>query len=365
MLDYWLALRNLEGIGNFAGRRLVEHFGDPRAVFEAGRSAWATVEGVGPVTVQRLAQGPDLKAAQRERSRILDRGARIVPLTDPLYPEALRNLHDAPLVLTVCGTLEEHDRNAVAIVGSRNASAYGIKMATYLARELARAGLTVVSGLAHGIDSAAHRGALTAGGRTVAVLGCGIDQDYPPRNRETRKSITESGALITEFPLGMKPLKGNFPKRNRLISGLCLGVIIVEAGMQSGSLITARLALEQGREVFAVPGKADSPQSRGCHWLLKQGAKLVDSPGDVLEEIAPNLEQPRSGESPAPPLPSGLGDEERKVLMLCDEDAVHVDDLAAQSGIAVSRLASILLTLELQNLIEQLPGTRYRRKAES
>ena len=362
MLEHWLALRNLPGIGPLSGRRLVERFGDPAAVFRAAPEDWRTVERIGPAVCENLARGPDLDAARRELAAVREAGARVIPIDDPGYPENLRRIHDAPLFLYVLGALEPGDARAVAIVGSRNASSYGIKMATYLAAELARAGVVVVSGLAAGIAAAAHRGALSAGGRTVAVLGCGIDRVYPEANARLRGEIAASGAVVTEFAVGVTPAPENFPRRNRLISGMSLGVVVVEADMKSGSLITARNALEQGREVFAVPGNADSARSRGCHWLIKQGAKLADSPGDVLEEIAPQLRRPE-GDAAAAPLPSGLGDEERKVLELCEAGPIHVDDLAQASGIPVSRLAGVLLTLELQSLVESLPGTRFRRKA--
>jgi DNA processing protein len=363
VLEYWIALRNTPGIGPLLGRRLVERFGDPEAVFRARPEQWRAIERIGPAAAEGLAHGPDLAAARKEVEAADAIGARLVPVTDPAYPENLRRIHDAPLVLSVLGTLEPADAKAAAVIGSRGASAYGLRMATYMASELARAGLVIVSGLAQGIDAAAHRGALTARGRTFAVLGCGIDRVYPEANARLRDDVAASGAVISEFPIGTPPSPENFPRRNRLISGLSLGVVVVEADRKSGSLITARCALDQGREVFAVPGNADSPRSRGCHWLIKQGAKLADSPADVLEEIAPQF-RPRTEGGARPVAPTGLGDEERRVLALCEAaEQVHADEIAAASGLPVSRLAGILLTLELQNLLEPLPGKWFRRKA--
>jgi DNA processing protein len=362
LLDHWIALRNAPGIGPLLGRRLVERFGDPEAVFRARPEDWRAVERIGPVAAEVLAKGPDLDAARKEIEAANAVGPRLVPVTDPAYPANLRRIHDAPLVLAVRGTLEPGDAKAAAVVGSRGASAYGLRMATYLAGELARAGIAVVSGLAQGIDAAAHRGALAARGRTIAVLGCGIDRVYPEANGKLRDEVAASGAVISEFPIGTPPAPENFPRRNRIISGLSLGVVVVEADRKSGSLITARCALEQGREVFAVPGNADSPRSRGCHWLIKQGAKLADSPADILEEIAPQL-RGTAGDAARPVAPR-LGDEERRVLALCEAaERVHADEIAEASGLPVSRLAGILLTLELQDLLEPLPGQFFRRKA--
>lgn len=364
MEEYWLALRNHERIGNLTARRLVERFNDPKSIFEAGRDAWLSVEGVGEQTAARLAEGPDLKSANLELERIRSLGVDLIPITSRRYPHNLKSIHDAPLVLYDSGGLSDADQNAVAIVGARDASGYGVKMATYLARELAAAGVTVVSGLALGIDAAAHRGALAAGGRTIAVLGCGIDCDYPKANLKLRSEIKQAGTVLTEFAPGIEPKASHFPQRNRLISGLALGVVVVEADMKSGSLITARLALEQGREVFAVPGNVDSRRNRGCHWLIKQGARLVDSPGDVLQEIAPHLNR-RPDQPKKAAIPAGLGEDEHKALTTMNLDPIHIDDLARQSGIPVSRLSGILLTLELQGLCEQLPGTMFRRKVFS
>jgi DNA processing protein len=313
----------------------------------------------------------------------------IITLADERYPERLRTIADPPAVLYCDGVLASEDRYAIAIVGARQATPYGLRITTALARELAASGFTIVSGLARGIDAAAHRAALEAGGRTIAVLGCGLDMDYPPQHAALRKEIAASGAALTEFAPGTLPLAHHFPKRNRIISGLALGVVVVEAAEGSGSLITARLALEQGREVFAVPGPVDAPMSRGPHGLLKQGAKLTETVDDIVEELLPQLgtpltptlslqgrgekrdgltkriPRPRSGgegegerDSFEPP---NLSPDERIVYALVGGTPVHIDDLAEQSRLAPAIVAGVLLGLELKTAVRRLPGQRYER----
>ena len=267
--------------------------------------------------------------------------------------------------------MEPGDRQAVAIVGSRQATPYGLRVTDALARELSALGFTIVSGFARGIDAAAHHAALASGGRTVAVLGCGLDVDYPSGHASLRTEIAGSGAVLTEFAPGTAPFATNFPRRNRIISGLALGVVVVEASEDSGSLITARLALEQGREVFAVPGPIDAPTSRGPHGLLKQGAKLVETVDDIVEELLPQLETmrtPLSQDSMVTgagnrrsfaPKPPDLSSEEQVVLRVIGREPSHLDDLTEQSHLPAAEVARILLGLELKALVHQLPGQQY------
>ena len=290
---------------------------------------------------------------------------KLIALADDGYPAWLRAISSPPAALYCDGLVEPGDRQAIAIVGSRQATPYGLRVTETLARELSGAGFTIVSGLARGIDAAAHRAALETGGRTIAVLGCGLDVDYPPEHRRLREEIAANGAVVTEFPAGTPPKPSHFPQRNRIISGLSLGVLVIEAAEDSGSLITARQALEQGREVFAVPGPVDAPLSRGPHGLIKQGAKLVETVDDIIEELLPQMElavvpRRRSVLSQATELPNLLP-EERLVLDLMGREPLHLDDLTERSHLTAAAIAGILLGLELKGAVHQVPGQRYYR----
>jgi len=286
-----------------------------------------------------------------------------IALGDERYPELLRAIYDPPVVLYCDGVPEPGDRQAVAIVGSRQATPYGLRVTDALAGKLSGLGFTIVSGFARGIDAAAHRAALAAGGRTIAVLGCGLDVDYPPGHASLRAEIAGNGAVLTEFVPGTPPLAGHFPRRNRIISGLALGVVVVEAAEGSGSLITARLALEQGREVFAVPGHIDAPTSRGPHGLLKQGAKLVETVDDIVEELLPQLDRPlqmaKTETVTAFSKHVDLSPAERVILDLIGKEPRHLDDLTEQSRLPAAEVARIILGLELKALVHQLPGQQY------
>jgi len=289
-----------------------------------------------------------------------------IALADERYPAWLRAIPDPPAVLYCDGLPEPQDRQAVAIVGTRQATSYGLRVTETLARELSLMGFTIVSGLARGIDAAAHRAALAAGGRTIAVLGCGLDIAYPPEHTPLQAEIAGYGAVLTEFAHGTPPRPSHFPQRNRIISGLSLGVVIVEADENSGSLITARLALEQGREVFAVPGPIDAPLSLGPHGLIKQGAKLVETVDDIVEELLPQIERPRrasntSGKVLAVPELPDFSSEEQTVLALMSREPLHLDDLTERSHLTSAGVAGILLGLELKGVVRQLPGQRYCR----
>jgi DNA processing protein len=284
----------------------------------------------------------------------------LVGYSDTAYPARLRAIADPPPLLYVKGDLGGADDKAVAIVGSRSASDYGRRVARDLAGGLARLGFTVVSGMARGIDGIAHEAALNAGGRTVAVLGSGVERAYPPEHERLYQRICGNGAVLSELPIGTRPLAFNFPARNRLISGLALGVVVVEATEKSGSLITASLAVEQGREVFAVPGEVGSSRSRGAHRLIRQGAKLVENVDDILEEIAPQLTGGCGALSSAPAaLPQNAGGEARKIFALLQESTLQVDEVIEKSGVAAPQVLQILLDLELQGYVRQLAGKRY------
>ena len=291
---------------------------------------------------------------------------KLIAIADDGYPAWLRAIPNPPDGLYCDGLVEPRDRQAVAIVGARQATPYGLRITETLARELSGAGFTIVSGLARGIDAAAHRAALEAGGRTIAVLGCGLDVDYPPEHGRLRKEIAGDGAVVTEFPAGTPPKPSHFPQRNRIISGLSLGVVVVEAAEDSGSLITARCALEQGREVFAVPGSTDAPLSRGPHGLIKQGAKLVETVDDIIEELLPQIEKTErkaktSEKIFSRPAPPNLSPDERLMFDQMGREPLHLDELTERSGLTPAVAAGILLGLELKNTVRQLPGQRYYR----
>jgi DNA processing protein len=372
----WIALNMTPGVGPRSAARLLERFGSAEAVFGALRSELERMR-LRPETVESIVLRDRHAEAEREIGRLREvEGADVLVLDDGAYPALLRETPDPPLTLYVRGAWAEClEAPCVAVVGSRRCSVYGQNVTLMLARELASRGVTVVSGLARGIDAAAHRGALEAGGRTVGVLGTGIDQVYPRDHSKLAAEILGGGgALVTQFPLGTPPAPENFPYRNRIISGLSLGVVVVEASELSGSLITARLALEQGREVFAVPGNITSRNSFGTNYLIKSaGAKLVQTWQDVVAEfpaeIAARILPPES-KSPAGGsgtqegrLPNNLTETERSVLELLSTDGpVQIDDLAGASKLAIPELTGVLLSLEMRDLIRQLPGKCFVRK---
>lgn len=379
-LKYWLALKMVEGVGNVVFIALVKTFGSPKEVFDAPFNSLKVMPGIGKKVASQIKSFSKWQQVERELAAARNHQVSIITCHDPLYPINLLNIYDFPTFLYVKGNLREEDIN-IAVVGSRTASTYGKFSTERLCRELAINGITVVSGLARGIDTAAHRGSIAAKGRTIAVLGCGIDIVYPPENKELFTKIPLQGAIVTEFPFGTPPNGPNFPARNRIISGLSLGVVVVEANEKSGSLITARMALEQGREVFAVPGSIDSAESRGTNRLIKQGAKLIEDVYDILDEIMPQIEQkqkiyiPEQAEKTkscraSPPIDrrtSGnedLTDKERNLLERISASPVTIDSLIAQTGEKPGEILNNLLLLELKGLIIQLPGKMFIRKEQ-
>lgn len=360
--DYapWLALARVKGLGAVGIKKLAARFADPAKIFSASPGELAEVDGLHSEAIDRLVNFSDWADVEDEIQRIGAAGVTIVPLSDPRYPARLRMIADPPPLLYIKGQLLPVDDKAVAIVGSRSASDYGRRVARDLARGLSSLGFTVVSGMARGIDGVAHESALGAGGRTIAVLGSGVDRAYPSEHDRLYQRIIENGAVISELPIGTRPAAFNFPARNRLISGLSLGVVVVEATEKSGSLITAALAVEQGREVFAVPGEVGSSRSRGAHRLIRQGAKLVENVNDIIEEIAPQLVSRAVGAPAFAELPQQASQEARRILSMLQERSLHIDEVIEGSGLPPSKVSEVLLDLELQGFLQQLPGKRYR-----
>ncbi|MBW2306452.1 MAG: DNA-protecting protein DprA [Deltaproteobacteria bacterium] len=358
----WLALARIPGVGTKTYLRLIRHFSSPMSVFEARPDQLKAVPDVRALQLPlNLGQEKVRREVEREIAVMEKVGARLVTINDDNYPVNLRKIADPPPFLYVRGELRRSDDLAVAMVGSRNASAYGVRACQQLSNDLSLRGLVIISGFARGVDSAAHWGAFQAGGRTIAVLGCGIDVIYPRENKDLFKRIEAQGAVITELPPGVPPEPVNFPRRNRIISGMSLGVIVVEASARSGSLITARLALEQNREVFAVPGMVSSTRSQGTHHLIKQGAKLVECANDVLEEIFPQALANPGGYVPKEIPYAELSPEARRILDVMERAPLHIDALLKQAGVSAGLATGILLELELKGYIKQLPGKLFAK----
>jgi DNA processing protein len=367
-LARWLTLLRVPALGTRGRRALLEQLGTVDAVFAADREVLTsaleagTGQAVRPETLDALRADPNRSQIAPDLAWLREDDHHLLTWNDPDYPPLLREIEDAPVALFVRGHRAALARPQLAVVGSRNATLVGQQNATAFARALAEAGLTITSGLALGIDAAAHRGALEAGGWTVAVAAHGLDTTYPAKHRELADNIARSGALVSEFPIGTPPHAGNFPVRNRIISGLAAGVLVIEAALRSGSLITARLAAEQGRDVFALPGSIHSPLARGCHALIRDGAKLVETAEHVIEELGalvsarPNVASPRR-------VPSNLDDDASRLFGLLSHDPLSIDTIIEHSGLTPDTVSSILLTLELRGLVMAGPGATYQRAA--
>ncbi len=384
-----LRLSLIPGVGPRTRRELLERFGTSTAVLAAAPSSLREVTGVGPKLVEKIASAEREVDPHREIELCRENDIKILlhpgpngcdshdcddsdsdsKVTANGYPHLLGRIDDPPSVLFLRGEILPRDGMAIAIVGTRHATRYGLAQAQQLAGSLARAGFTIVSGLARGIDAAAHRGALAAGGRTLAVLGSGVLNIYPPEHKDLADEVADSGCVISESPPHFAPLSGSFPQRNRIISGLTLGTIIVEAPQRSGALITARLAMEQNREVFAVPGRVDSRASRGCHFLIRDGAKLVQTADDVIEELGPLGQSiPRAdGQTVRNPAELSLNPEialndiEQKVLAAIDTEATSIDRVIAATGLAAHRVLSTISVLEMRRLVRRLSGSSVVR----
>jgi DNA processing protein len=356
-LASWLRLTLIPGVGGEARRALLKAFGLPNAIFAASQRALSSI--VEPALAERLLRHECTAEIEAALDWAAQPDNRLLTLADADYPQSLLTADDPPVLLYAKGNTAILNRPMLAVVGSRNATAQGLRDAEAFAKALGEAGLTIVSGLALGIDAAAHRGALATAAGTVAVIGTGPDRLYPARNEALARSIAEQGIVLSEFPLGTPALASNFPRRNRIIAGLGLGCLVVEAAPRSGSLITARLAAESGREIFAIPGSIHSPLSRGCHQLIRQGAKLVESAQDILEEL-------HWGSSPVTTFASGQpsapgNDSEEQVLAFLGNAPCAIDTLSARSGLTPADLLAMLLPMELAGRVAQLPGGLYQR----
>ena len=373
-IEKWLNLIRTEGVGSTTFSKLIKHFGSADRALRASVSGLAEVGGIGFKTAERIAATRDKFDVSKELRLAEKLGIWIVNIEDKRYPPILKQIYDPPPVLYIKGSLTRQDNLAISIVGTRRCSLYGQEQASRLAHFLSSAGFTIVSGMARGIDTAAHQGALAAKGRTIAVQGCGLANIFPPENKKLFELIAESGACISELPLGYEPLAENFPPRNRIIAGLSLGTIVIEAPLNSGALITARVALDNNREVMAVPGKIDSPLSRGAHRLIKQGAKLVESVEDIMEALGYIGEQLQSHVSAAAAEASekvetslfdasqlNLSDNEKTIYDCLDKEPMHTDEIIAETDLPAGSINAGLISLRLKGLIKQLPGNLFLR----
>ena len=363
-VSYWLALMHAPGIGPVTYQTLLQHYGHPERLFDKSGSAPAAFL---PKSALEYLRNPDWSAVERDLFWQEQPGNYILTFHDAAYPPLLREIPDPPPVLFARGNVQLLSSLQLAIVGSRNPSPVGQETAYEFAKSLSGHGLTITSGLAMGIDAAGHRGALDNKGFTLAVMGCGLDQVYPARHQQLAQQVAEHGVLISEFAPGIPPLAENFPRRNRIISGLSAGTLVVEAALRSGSLITARLALEQGREVFAVPGSIHNPLARGCHQLIRQGAKLVENTQDILEELGPLAEAAFTQQQASPATGPGtthLDQTHSRVLDKLGFDPTSIDTLVERTGLTAEALSSILLVLELHDKIMSVPGGFYIRLGE-
>lgn len=360
--EAYLALNLLPKIGPVRVRRLLEVFQTPEAILRAKPRELSQINGIGGDLASTLSGWETIVDLGRELRRIQEEKLTLLTQEDDLYPKLLRQIHDPPLVLYVRGRLSQRDHHGIALVGSRHTTQYGLNVTKKLAFQIAYAGYTIVSGLARGIDTAAHEGALAAKGRTVAVIGAGIGKLYPPENAALAERIAEHGAVVSEFPVDYPPDKQSFPLRNRIVSGWSCGVVLTEAPARSGALITAQQAAEQGRAVFAVPGGIDRPSSHGCNRLIQQGAKLIMDGADVLDDLmtlfptqpqAPKLDGAKPG--------AVLNGDEEKVFSAIGNDETHVNDITAKCGLPSSAVNATLMKLEIKRLIKPLPGKYYVR----
>jgi DNA processing protein len=365
-------LARVDGLGPIKLRRLIDIFGSASAVFQAKRQDLLAVPGVGPKLTSALIERVSPSQIDQELADLAREGVRILFEDDDEYPSQLREIYDSPVLLTIRGAIETRDKLAIAIVGSRHCTRYGVDQAERFASALAARGVTVVSGLARGIDGAAHRGAIAAGGRTIAVLASGIGNIYPPEHLELAERVAEQGAVISEARLRGAPLAGLFPLRNRIISGISLGVLVIEAAERSGALSTAHHAVEQNRDVFAIPGRLTDPASKGTNKLIRMGATLVTSPEDILDQLGPiewngagagTTQESNSAEQAGDAsMPLGLSDIEQKLWAAMAGEELPIDSLIERTGLEASAVSASLLTMELRRLAERLPGSLFRRR---
>jgi len=339
-------------------RKLIAALGSPEAIFAADEDMLVQVPGIGRDLARSMVEGRQKLDPSAEEKKANRRGIRLVTFLDAEYPDSLKEIHDPPLALYVQGEITKADRHSLAIVGTRHATHYGASVADRLAYGLAKAGFTIVSGLARGIDTIAHQAALKAGGRTLAVLGGAIDQFYPAENKPLGDQISRQGAVISEYPLGRSPDRQTFPYRNRIVAGMSMGLVVVEAGEKSGAVITANEALEQGRHVYAVPGRIDNPSARGCHALIKTGAKLVETIDDIVDDLQwllpKKIDQKAADLKKTPDI--ALSAEEAALVKALGGGGLHVDELARDCGLKAAQLNALLLGLEMKRVLKVLPG---------
>ena len=359
MQDAALALMAVSGIGSTLYERLVKRFGSPLKVWRSSASALRSIKSLPEKVTDLIIKGPDLEGVARVRDSLLSMGAWVVTVHDTEYPSQLRKISQAPPVIFGLGNRKVLQKKSLAVVGSRKASTYGRRVAEEFAAGLSLQGYCIVSGLARGIDSAAHKGALAGGGLTVAVKGCGLDINYPARNQVLSQKIVENGAVITEFFPGTTPEPRNFPARNRIISGLSCGVLVVEAGFKSGSLITAYLGLEQGKDVMAVPGSIFSYNSLGCHRLIREGAALVTSVQEVTEELGKDFFEKGLAQMPEKVKVSSLSSEEQRIVDKLEAEPQHIDEIAARCQVPAAQAGAVLLRLELKGVVMGHAGGKY------
>ena len=352
-----IALNMIPQMGPVRMRRLMEAFGSAEQILLARPGQLTQVAGIGEELARNISQWEDHADPAAEERKARDLGARVITAEDSEYPASLREIHDPPIVLYVLGQITERDRNAVAVVGSRKASHYATECAKKLSFQMAYAGLTVVSGLARGIDTAAHQGAIAAKGRTIAVIGAGLAHLYPPENAELAERIAGNGAVVSEFPVDTKPDRQTFPIRTRIVTGMSFGVLVVEAGANSGALISANMAAEQGRTLYAVPGRIDQPTCLGSNRLIQQGAKLVTAAEDILDDLP--LVFRDKPELPPSVSAVDLTPEQQKILAAIGADETPLESVIATSGLTAAAVSSTLLGLEIRRLVKQLPGKRY------
>jgi len=355
-----IALLNISGIGPSRARRLIDHFGSPAQAMSASLKDISQVQDIGPKTAQNIVESsPDYNFADEQIKKAKDSGAKIMTYWDEDYPPLLKAIFDPPLLLFIEGDTSIISAPAIAVVGTRLPSQYGAAQTRKIVAGLVGSGLTIISGMARGVDSIAHKAALESGGKTAAVFGCGLDKTYPPENEKLRKDICENGAVITEFPFGTMPNAPNFPQRNRIISGLSLGTLVIEAGEKSGALITAKYALDENREAFALPGDVNRPQSNGCNKLIREaGAMLVSSHEDILRALEPKL-QLKSKPQETPNL--SLSGAQLKVYEQINYEPIYIDDLAQNAKISLVEVTTILFELIMMDAVRELQGKRYVR----
>ncbi|NBV23114.1 MAG: DNA-protecting protein DprA [Proteobacteria bacterium] len=362
--EAFIALNLIEHVGPVRVRQLLDHFGEAPVIFQANKQQLLQVRGIGADTADAICGWESNVDLSGELKRISDFGCHVLTQADADYPELLRQIYDPPIALYVWGTLTAKDKNSIALVGSRQTTSYGLETARKLAYQLAYVGVTVISGGARGIDTAAHQGAMAAKGRTVAVLGTGINLVFPPENAELFARISANGAVITQFPFNRPADKQTFPIRNRIVAGMTLGTVVVEANLSSGALITANFATDYGRQVFAVPGRIDSPRSKGCHDLIKKGAKLCEGAEDVLSEFEYLFPASNKPASPAETgvLPAlSLSENEAKILDVVTKEETHIDEIIRTCGLPTSAVSVGLLSLEMKRMVRQLPGKMFVR----